>query len=275
MVQKILLMRGMYMKSSRYEVQNESIITGDEIKLILDRYRIGKKPLAKLLGWGETTIIRYMEGDIPTSEYSSKLKTILEDPQYYYDLLISRQECLTNVAFRKSKKAALSKIMSSKISSVAYYIVNRANGEISASYIQYLLYYIQAFSLAFNDKEMFQEECNVSNEVIPYTKLYEGMKRCGIHTLELVEEYLTEQEVELINSVQDGFSWYGSRALQTLISYEKSMLKISRDKFNNRIITKDALNAYFKGILEKYDITGIKEIGKYPDQKMLELKEIC
>jgi hypothetical protein len=62
------------MKGNRVEIGNEAIITADEIKLILDRYRIGKKPLAKLLGWGETTIIRYMEGDIPTNEYSNKLR---------------------------------------------------------------------------------------------------------------------------------------------------------------------------------------------------------
>ena len=58
------------MINNRYELLNDEVITVDEIRQILESYRIGKKPLAKLLGWGETTIIRYMEGDIPTSEYS-------------------------------------------------------------------------------------------------------------------------------------------------------------------------------------------------------------
>lgn len=263
------------MKSSRLDMESAEVITGDEIKLILDRYRIGKKPLAKLLGWGETTIIRYMEGDIPTSEYSNKLKTILEDPEYYFDLLCKRRDCLTNVAFKKSKKAALTKIMGSKIYAIAYYIVNKTEGEICASYIQFLLYYIQAFSLALYDKEIFVEEYIINNEMIPYMKLYEGMKRCGIHTLEMGEDILTDEEKELVDEIQDNFSWYGPKAYQTILNLEKSVLKVSRDKYNNKIISKDALKTYFKEMLEKYEITCIKEIGKYPDLRMMDIKEFC
>lgn len=255
-------------------MDNEVIISADEIKLILDRYRIGKKPLAKLLGWGETTIIRYMEGDIPTNEYSNKLKTILEDPEFYYDLLCKRKECLTGVAFKKSKKAVMSKIMASKIYAAAYYIVNKTGAEVCASYIQYLLYYAQAFSLALFDKELFQEECGVNNDHLPYLKLYEGMKRCGVHTLEGGEDYLEADEIELLDSVMDSFLWYGPKALSAMISYEKSMIKISRDKFNNKIIAKDAIKTYFKESLSQYQIKGIKDIFRYPDQQLFEVREI-
>jgi len=263
------------MKSSRFKMENEGIISGEEIKLILDRYRIGKKPLAKLLGWGETTIIRYMEGDIPTSEYSNKLKTILEDPEYYYDLLLKRKDCLTNVAFKKSKKAALSKIMSSKIYAVAYYIVNRTEGEVCASYIQFLLYYIQAFSLALYDKEIFQEDYGVNSDLIPYTKLYEGMKRSGIHTIEIGEDYLTEEEKELVEVVQDSFLWYGPKAFKAMLNFERTGLKISRDRYNNRIISKESMKAYFKDVVEKYNITSMKEIGNYPDYSLKDIRDFA
>ncbi len=262
------------MKGNRVEIGNEAIISADEIKLILDRYRIGKKPLAKLLGWGETTIIRYMEGDIPTNEYSNKLKAILDDPEFYYDLLCRRKECLTGVAFKKSKKAVMSKIMASKIYAVAYYIVNRCNAEICPSYIQFLLYYAQAFSFALYDKELFQEECGINNEHMPFMKLYEGMKRCGIHTLEGGEEFLTPEEIDLVEAVMDAFTWYGPRALNAMTTYEKSMMKISRDKYNNKIIAKDTMKAYFKDILEQYQIKGLREIGRYPDQRFLDIKEL-
>ncbi|MDF2538347.1 MAG: hypothetical protein K0S76_1368 [Herbinix sp.] len=263
------------MKNSRFEIEKEGIISCDEIKLILDRYRIGKKPLAKLLGWGETTIIRYMEGDIPTSEYSNKLLTILEDPEYYYDLLLKRKECLTTVAFKKSKKAALSKIMASKIYAVAYYIVNKTDGETCASYVQFHLYYTQAFSLALYDKEAFQEDCCLNSEYTPYTKIYESMKHCGVHTLEFGEDYLSDGEKELIDAVLDAFSWYGLKALQSMMNSEKAYLKISRDKFGNRIAAKDALKSYFKEILEKYHITEVKDIRKYPEQMMPEILDLC
>ncbi|MDF2484681.1 MAG: hypothetical protein K0R46_849 [Herbinix sp.] len=262
------------MKGNRNDMDNEAIITADEIKLILDRYRIGKKPLAKLLGWGETTVIRYMEGDIPTNEYSNKLKAILDDPEFYYDLLCRKKECLTGVAFKKSKKAVMSKIMASKIYAVTYYIVNKCNAEICPSYIQFLLYYAQVFSLALYDKELFQEECGINNEHMPYLKLYEGMKRCGIHMLEGGEDFLVQEEIDLVDAIMEAFTWYGPKALNAMTSYEKSMIKISRDKYNNKIIAKDTLKSYFKDILEQYQIKSIKEIGKYPDQRILDIKEL-
>ncbi|MGB4661348.1 MAG: hypothetical protein WBI07_19400 [Mobilitalea sp.] len=262
------------MKGNRIEIENEVIISTEEIKLILDRYRIGKKPLAKLLGWGETTIIRYMEGDIPTSEYSNKLKTILDDPEYYYNLLCKRKECLTGVAFKKSKKAVITKIMATKIYAVAYYIVNKCSADICPGYVQYMIYYAQAFSLALYDKELFQEECLINNEHIPYLKLFDGMKRCGIHSFEGGEEFLTAEETELIDVVLDSFSWYGPKALQAMTSYEKSIIRISRDKYNNKIIAKESLKVYFKDIMEQYQIKSAKDIYKYPDQRFIDIKEI-
>lgn len=262
------------MKGNRFDNDNEVVITSDEIKIILDRYRIGKKPLAKLLGWGETTIIRYMEGDIPTNEYSNKLKVLFDDPEFYYDLLVKRKDCLTGVAFKKSKKAVLSKIMASKIYAIAYYIVNKSNAEICATYIQYLLYYIQAFSLALYDEEVFEEECMVNQEHIPFPKLYESMKRNGIRTIDVSEEYITDEEKLLVDAVYDSYSWYGPKALSALTTYEKTLIKISRDRYNNKIISKDTLKTYFRDVLSQYHILSYKDIINYPESKLREFKEM-
>ncbi len=262
------------MNNNRIEMDMGAIISSEEIKLILDRYRIGKKPLAKLLGWGETTIIRYMEGDVPTNEYSNKLRTILDDPEFYYDLLCRRQECLTGVAFKKSKNAVLSKIMSSKIYAIAYYMVNKSCAEICPSYIQHLLYYAQAFSLALYEQELFQEECGINNEHMPYLKMFESMKKCGIHTLEGCEEYLSDEEIELIDSIMESFLWFGPKALYAMLDSERCIMKISRDRFNNRIIAKDVIKAYFKEVLNQYQISNVKDIWKYPNGKIMEIKGI-
>lgn len=262
------------MKSNKIEMDSEAVISAEEIKLILDRYRIGKKPLAKLLGWGETTIIRYMEGDIPTNEYSNKLKKILDDPEFYYDLLCRRKECLTNVAFKKSKRAVMSKIMATKIYAAAYYIVSKCSGEMCPCYVQYILYYSQISALVLFDRELFQEECGINNEHMPFLKLYEGMKRCGIHALEGGEEFLTNEEMNLIDAVLDSFLWYGPKALNAMTMYEKTMMKISRDKYNNKIISKDALKTYFKEVFDQYQIKTIKDIYKYPDQRIMDIKEL-
>lgn len=256
------------------EINNEGVITAEEIKQILDDYCIGKKPLAKLLGWGETTIIRYIKGDVPTAEYSIKLKRLLDNPEFYYDLLLRRKDSLTNVAFRKSKKAVLSKIMSSKIYAVSYYIINKIDADICPGYLQYFLYYIQAFALALNDKEMFQEEYSINNEQVPYLKLYQTLKRCGIRTLELGEGYLSDQDLEIIDSVHESFSWYGPQALREFMRIERAGFKEGKDVNNNRIYTKESIMQCFKDICRRYDIHKAGDIYKYPDRMFTEIKNM-
>jgi hypothetical protein len=137
-----------------------------------------------------------------------------------------------------------------------------------------MLYYAQVFSLALYDKELFQEECGINNENMPFLKLYEGMKRCGIHVLDGGEEFLTLEEIELVDAVMDSFLWYGPKAMFAMIDYEKSMIKVSRDKYNNKIIAKDSLKVYFSDIIEKYQIKNVKDIYKYPDKIILDIKEL-
>lgn len=260
------------MINNRYELLNDEVITVDEIRQILESYRIGKKPLAKLLGWGETTIIRYMEGDIPTSEYSNKLKTLLENPEFYYDLLNKRKDCLTNVAYKKSKKAVLSKIMATKIYAAAYYIINKSDADMCPGYIQYLLYYIQAFSLALYDREMFQEDYGINTQNMPYLKLYQCLKRCGVHTMELSDGLLDDRDRDLIEAVLDAFSWYGPKALLSFVNLERTGLKISRDRYNNKIISKESIKNYFKDVCERLEIKTIDDIKKYPDRTICEIR---
>ncbi|NLK75941.1 MAG: hypothetical protein GX288_11740 [Clostridiales bacterium] len=260
------------MNVNRYDVNYNEIISTDEIELILARYNIGKKPLAKLLGWGETTIIRYLEGDIPTLEYSNKLKSILYEPEFYYAILINRKEVLTKVAYRKSKKAVIGIILSSKLNAVAYYIVNKANADISPIYVQYLIYYTQAFSLALYDREMFEEDMQININQVPYLKLYNHMRKVGVYTLDISDNMLSAEDRLLIDAIYDSFTWYGPKALQKLVYSERIMMKISRDRNNDKIISKVTLKAYFNEVLRKYDINEISEIWKYPDIRIPKLR---
>lgn len=260
------------MMVSNTDKRENTIITVSDIQTILNDYRIGKKPLAKLLGWGETTIIRYIEGDIPTSEYSDKLKSILEDPSYYYEILLANSDNLTGVAFKKSKKAVLEKIMCSKISVVAQYIINLANGDIAANTVQTLLYYTQAFSLALYNREMFEEDYRITAENTPFIQLYETMKKRNNCVLDINEDSLTNNERELIENVYNSFAWYGSRAFKAITAYEKTLLRISRDKNNNKIVSKDTIRTYFKDIINQYDVEHATDIHKYPDRRIMEIR---
>lgn len=247
-------------------------ITINEIQKVLKDYKIGKKPLAKLLGWGETTIIRYMDGDVPTIEYSNKLRELLYNPCYFYQILLENKHNLTNIAFKKSKQSVLEKIMENKINVVAQYIVNKYDADICASYIQNLLYYTQGFSLALLDSPMFSDEYTISEINVPYPHIYKDMRSRIMICLEVKENLISKQERELIDTIIESFSWYGSKALKEMVAYERTMLRISRDKDNKKIITKSVLQSFFSEIIKQYDIEVPTDIYKYPDSRFQELK---
>lgn len=260
------------MKEEKLQNDVNSIITANEIKSILSNYRIGKKPLAKLLGWGETTIIRYIEGDTPTTEYSNKLREIADEPAYYYQLLMQHKDNLTNVAFRKSRNAVLDKMLESKISLIAQYIIHCIEGDVGALYLQSILYYSQSFSLALYDKELFPEDYGVNEGNIPYYKLYENMKKYGVNMVDMPQGRLTNDEMNLIKAVAESISWYGPKGLRATMAAERNNYRISRDKQNNRIISKEFIKRYFKDIVVQYNINNVNEIHKYIDSKIIELK---
>lgn len=262
------------MKVNSLQTTSVAIISVEEIKGILSDFNIGKKPLSKLLGWGETTIIRYIEGDVPTLEYSNKLKTIANDPYYYLDILAENKDNITRVAFNKSKKAVLNKIMETKLSLISQYIINLTEGEICPNYIQWLLYFSQAFSLALYDKEIFEEDYIVNFNCVPYPNVYNKLKKHGINFLELDKNRLKLEEIKLIDKVIESFSWYGPKAIKALHTYERTLLKISRDKDNNKIISKESIKNYYKEVLNYYNIYSINEIYRYPDQRIHLIKNL-
>lgn len=83
----------------------DEIISIDEIKKIINYYKISKRNLSLLLGWGEITITRYLNGVVPTLPKSKLLKEIFYSPKYYYVLLFLNQHRISVKAFLKSEMA--------------------------------------------------------------------------------------------------------------------------------------------------------------------------
>lgn len=257
---------------------NSSLFENDSVTVkmimeLLEKYKIGKKPLAKLLGWGETTIIRYIEGDIPTKEYSDKLNLVFCNPGFYYETLLKNRENITQVAFNKSQNAVLREMMKSKINIVSQYIINLRRSQISSLELQNMLYYVQGFSLVFLKNPMFEDEYMVSTDYVPYPRIYEEFKVRPITCLSFDDTYLSDKEKILIEGVVGAFDWYGLKTIKSYISYERALLKISRDKDNNKIVTKDTLRSYFKELRVAYLINGVYDIKKYPDKRYADLRE--
>ncbi len=259
------------MNDGKLRTTNERTISVDEIKDLLITYNIGKKPLAKLLGWGETTIIRYIEGDIPTQEYSEKLKLLQSDPNYYYKLLVDNEDKLTHVAFKKSKRAVLDVLTKSKIKLVAQYIINKANGEITARMIQVVLFYSQAVSLAMYDKPLFDTECQITYNAMPYLSLYDNMRKNGVRVIEVDEKALNPQEKDIIDHVFETFQWFGPKAIKVINGNERQEHPLESYRLSGKIIPRDVLKQAYTEIFDRYQIKKPADFQLYIQARMTEL----
>lgn len=90
---------------SRYRQQN-NIISLEKVKQIPEMYNIGKRPLSLILGWGEQTFTRYLDGYLPSQQYSKILEKIYEDPYAFLTILEANKEQISKVAYDKSRRAA-------------------------------------------------------------------------------------------------------------------------------------------------------------------------
>ena len=52
----------------------EGLVSIDDIERLMKIYKIGKAPLSLALGFGEVTIPRYLEGQVPSKEFRISLR---------------------------------------------------------------------------------------------------------------------------------------------------------------------------------------------------------
>ena len=84
----------------------EGLVSIDDIEKLMKIYKIGKAPLSLALGFGEVTIPRYLEGQIPSKEYSDIVRAALASPKYMKKKLTENREKLTDAAYKKAMAAA-------------------------------------------------------------------------------------------------------------------------------------------------------------------------
>ena len=250
----------------QYKIENE-IITNEEIVEIIEKYKIGKRPLSLLLGFGEITITRYLNGYIPTSKNSKILKRILYSPSDYYSILQMNKNNIKELAFNKSEKATKKlldiKSEDSIIEDVAKYIVNQA--EITNLALQKLLYYIQMFYMAIYKKHAFNSRCNAWEYGPVFGSIYYKYKKFGknIITDDLPQNELDEELKITIDNVLKYFGCYAGMVLKSFTHSEDPWIKAINS--DDKIIEKSSLKEYGERILKEHDIKQINEINKYSE----------
>jgi len=262
---------------------SQTLICREEILQILEKYNIGRKPLSLLLGWGQTTILRYLNGITPTPEYSKELFRILKDPSYYLELLNTHQARITELAYRKSRQAVQTLLVGSRLSLIAQYIVNRADGDISALRVQAILYYSQCFSLALYNRALFDDDCSLHvNAFIPYPSIYQNMRENGCRILELSSDALPAEDRLLIDQIYNSLEWYGPETIRIVTSFERPALqaKLKHGKKKSTVsdfigtLSKTVLQDYFSTVLADYNIRKPREINSYFNKRSAEYRKL-
>jgi len=245
-------------------VAGQEGISSEELKELLERYCIGKKPLAALLGWGATTILRYADGVAPTGEYAGHLRKLYEEPLYYLELLEEHKDRLTPVAYKKSKNAVLDYLTASKLWCAVQYVIGRTEGDVSAYRVVMTLYYAQAFSLGLKDSALFLEECTLSSAGdVPYAECYEQVKINGTRHCFAAERLLTQEEERFLDAAYDMLLWYGPAEMKLVFAAERRYIRVSRTENGGKKIKNAALAGYFRKVVQGYKITKPEEFNLY------------
>lgn len=258
----------------------EELIQVQDIENILEMYNIGKKPFARLLGWGEVTIIRYVNGLTPTKEYSNRLKELM-NPLKMLELYQKNSNVLTEA----SKKKLFNEIenlldinedeKAITPNTIAKYFLSKVDFEsgliITPLKLQKLIYYAESWCLAMINKTFFKENFRAwqHGPVIPeiyymYKKfIYNNIPK----TLDFDESIFDKEELMVLEMVWKVYGKYDAKYLEELTHSEEPW-KIARKGYDsdercNEKIDKNCIDAFYKSIKEKYKIKTEIDLANY------------
>ena len=266
--------------NDKYRELAGGLIKSSEITELLDKYEIGKKPLAALLGWGEATIIRYLDGFTPRKIYSDQLKE-LKDPHKMLELYERNKKNLSEVAQKKLYNR-INQLMDSFVDmkdigvvNVAKYFLSKIDTEagevITPLKLQKMIYYAQAWILALNDRIFFQEDFQawVHGPVIP--NLYYQYKKHGYSAIPKVETFdvsiFDDDQLNVLEMVRYAYGRYDAKYLEEL-THNESPWKEARgeckvDEICTRVISKESIKSYFKEVKDTFNIQNKHDLKVY------------
>lgn len=258
-----------------YRKKND-IVSQDMILAIPEKYAIGKRPLSRLLGWGEQTFSRYCDGDMPTKQYSDILKKIYSEPDYYAELLERNKGNLKTAASYEKSKRAVDALLGSfngektKIDLSIEYLLGKCE-DITPLALQKALYYIQGFYYAFYKSFLFSEECEAWVHGPVYRDIYYKYRDYRFDPIEGNNEFdettFTSSEKAILDSIIKNICCYSGKVLESFTHSELPWLstrgELPEGKASSKIIPKEQIGDYFSAVKEKYNMINPSDIKEY------------
>lgn len=237
--------------------------TKELLLLLMQRYEIGKKPLSRLLGWGDTTVMRYLDGVEPNREFAARIEELAVNPWHYLRVLEQNKDKLTDTAYRKTRKAVYREIFCDRSTEAMQYVVALAEGDIAPYRVMMVLYYAQVCSLVLRGLPLFEEEADFSpGQALVYPRLYQQMKEYGIKLLKPETGSFSTEEQDCIKQVYLVLNGYSPNALKALASREKRRLR-RHLKTEADHITADVLKTQYENGFKKSGVEHPENLKKY------------
>jgi uncharacterized phage-associated protein len=256
----------------------EGLISVTDIEKLLKIYKIGKAPLSLALGFGEVTVTRYMEGQIPSKEYSDIMKSALSSPAYMKELLEKNKKKISDAAYNKAVSAAsqlenLFSVSEKMLRVIAY--VFESLEEVTPLMLQKILYFIQGVSYAVYGKPMFVEDCEAWVHGPVYPQVYELFRDFKYNPIEDArfaifegtEDALTTDERKVIDLVVNTFGLYSGKVLERITHNEEPWKKARKGYTDNIpskvLLTKESIEHYYVLVNEQYGIETEEGLKNY------------
>lgn len=238
-------------------------IIKEQLLSIMERYNIGKKPLSRLLGWGDTTIMRYLNGVEPNREFAIKIERLAVNPWEYIQILEQNKEHITDTAYKKTKKAVYQEIFRDRSIEAMQYVITLADGDIAPYRVISVLYYAQVCSLVLRGLPLFEEEADFStNQSMVYPRLYEQMKQYGIHLLSPEHSSFSIEEQDYLKQVYLVLNRYSPNALKALFIREKRRIRHNLGQ-EIKLVGYESLTSQYEESLKKVGLKNLSDLKNY------------
>lgn len=223
-------------------------------------------------------ITRYLEGLVPSKEYSDVIRRALCSPSFMKEMLLKNREKIADSAFTKAMKAAetLEKafLISDKMQGAIAYIFH-AIDEAAPMALQTLLYYIEGVYSALSGKFMFSETCEAWRHGPVFRNVYSlfrGFRYSPVDDARFAvlrgkKELLSDDERHAADLVLGTFGRYGGKALELISRKEDPWLKAREgygpDESSDEEISNDSIKEYFISVNRKYPLGSKKGLNDY------------
>lgn len=237
--------------------------TKELLLLMMQRYEIGKKPLARLMGWGDTTVMRYLDGIEPNREFAGKLAYLAEHPIAYADMLENNKEKLTLTAYRKTRKAVYREIFCDRSTEAVQYVVTLAEGDIAPYRVIMVLYYAQVCSMVLRGQPLFEECVDFSpGQHLVYPRLYQQLREQGVRLLQPETVSFSTEEQEYLKQVYLVLNGYSPNALKALHTRAKKRIR-RHLKAQADSISADVLKGQYESLFYESGVETPGDLKKY------------